>query len=141
MGVPEKQELRVGDAERQAVVEQLRTHLGAGRLELDEFEERTAQALAARTVGDLVPLTADLPAVRRPLPKGPPIRQVQRPPAQGWDLAWRIHKAVWGLLAAFLVLIWLLTTPTGYFWPIWPVLGIGVSVGIHGAVKKAVEGG
>ena len=131
--------MRVGDAERQAVVDQLRTHLGAGRLELDEFEDRTAQALAARTVGDLVPLTADLPAVRTST-KGPPIRLPDRRPAQGWELAWRIHRGVWGVLSIFFVLIWLLTTPTGYFWPIWPILGIGVSVGIHGAVKKAVEG-
>lgn len=136
--MPERQELRVGDRERQAVVDQLRTHLGDGRLELHEFEERTALALAARTVGDLVPLTADLPAVRTPT-KGPPIRQVERQPAQGWELAWRIHRGVWGVLTVFFVLIWLFSGG-GYFWPVWPILGIGVSVGIHGAVKKAVEG-
>jgi hypothetical protein len=139
MGLPDRQELRVGDQERQAVVDQLRTHLGDGRLELHEFEDRTAKALAARTVADLVPLTADLPVVRTST-KGPPIRHPDRRPAQGWELAWRIHRGVWGVLSAFFVLIWLLTTPTGYFWPIWPILGIGVSVGIHGAVKKAAEG-
>ena len=139
MGLPEKRELRVGDAERQQVVDQLRVHLGAGRLELDEFEERTAQALAARTVGDLVPLTSDLPAVRTGT-KGPPVRLPERRPAQGWELAWRIHRGIWGVLSIFFVVLWLLTTPGGYFWPIWPILGIGVSVGIHGAVKKAAEG-
>jgi len=139
MGLPEKRELRVGDLERDHVVHQLRTHLGAGRLTLDEFEERAARALAARTVADLVPLTADLPAVRTGQ-KGPPIRQRERRSVEGWELAFRIHVAVWGVLSAFFVLIWLLTTPTGYFWPVWPILGIGVSVGIHGAVKKTVEG-
>ena len=128
----------MGDRERQAVVDQLRVHLGAGRLELHEFEDRTAQALAARTVGDLVPLTADLPALRAST-KGPPIRQPDRQPAQGWELAWRIHRGVWGVLAVFFVLIWLFSGG-GYFWPIWPILGIGVSVGIHGAVKKAADG-
>jgi hypothetical protein len=139
MGLPDRQELRVGDRERQAVIDQLRAHLGDGRLELDEFEDRTAQALAARTVADLVPLTADLPVVRTST-KGPPVRQSDRRPAQGWELAWRIHRGVWGVLSIFFVLLWLLTTPSGYFWPIWPILGIGVSVGIHGAVKKAADG-
>lgn len=138
MGLPDRQELRVGDAERQAVVDQLRVHLGAGRLELDEFEDRTARALAARIVADLVPLTADLPVVRTTT-KGPPIRQREVHPAQGWELAWRIHLGVWGVLSVFFILIWLLSG-AGYFWPVWPIMGIGVSVGIHGAVKKAVEG-
>ena len=64
MELPERPEVRVGDAERDAVVDSLKAHFGAGRLSLDEFEERTAQALAARTVGELVPLTADLPVAR-----------------------------------------------------------------------------
>jgi len=139
VGVPERHELRVGDHERQAVVDQLRVHFGAGRLELHEFEERTSHALAARTVAELAVVTSDLPAIRTAT-KGPPIRERDRQPAQGWELAWRIHRGVWGVLAVFFVLIWLFTTPTGYFWPIWPILGIGVSVGIHGAVKKAVDG-
>lgn len=140
MSVPERRDhhLRVGDDERRAVVDQLRSHLGAGRLDLDEFEDRTAQALAARTVADLVPLTADLPTLRSG-PKGPPVRVRQQEAAQGWELAWRIHRGVWGVLSLFFVAIWLVSGG-GYFWPIWPILGIGVSVGIHGAVKKAAEG-
>ena len=140
MALPERRGLRVGDEERLAVVEQLRVHLGAGRLTLDEFEERTGQALAARTVGDLVPLTADLPALRSG-PHGPPVRQ--RPaaarPLDTWDVLYRVHVAVWAVLAAFFVLIWLFTG-AGYFWPIWPALGIGLSVGIHTAVRAAVRG-
>src|SRR5688500_4351693 len=137
MAVPERREVRVGDAERQVVVDQLRVHFAAGRLELDEFEERASQALAARTVADLVPLTADLPTVRTG-PKGPPIRQQDRRPLEGWELAWRIHLATWGLVTALCVVIWLLTTPTGYFWPVWPAFGIGVSVAVHGIVKRTV---
>ena len=142
MALPEKRdELRVGDAERDAVVAQLRTHLGAGRLTIEEFEERTGLALAARTTGDLVPLTSDLPAVRpMPAQKGPPIRVPARQPAQGWELAWRIHRNLWLAVTGLCVLIWLLTTPTGYFWPVWVALGMGASVAIHSAVKRAVEG-
>ena len=139
MGLPDRQELRVGDQERQAVVDQLRTHLGAGRLELDEFEDRTARALAARTVADLVPLTADLPATQgRATTKGPPIRQREQQPAEGWDLAWRIHRGVTGLLVGLLVLLWLVTGLDA--WPMVLAGILGVGLGVHGVVKRAVEG-
>lgn len=142
MALPERHELRVGDDERMAVVEQLRVHLGAGRLTIDEFEERTADALAARTVGELVPLTADLPVLRAP-PKGPPVRARQPRPRQQpntWDVLYRLHVAMWVVLVAFFVLIWLFTGAEGHFWPIWPALGIGLTVGIHTAVRAAVRG-
>ena len=30
-------------------------------------------------------------------------------------------------LSVLLIVIWFMTTPGGYFWPIWPILGVGVS--------------
>jgi hypothetical protein len=33
---------------------------------------------------------------------------------------------------ALLVTIWLLTTPGGYFWPVWPMLGWGFGLASHG---------
>ncbi len=56
-------ELRVGDADRDRVARDLRDHLVAGRLTLDEFVERVEAAHEARTVADLEQLTHDLPAV------------------------------------------------------------------------------
>lgn len=35
--------------------------------------------------------------------------------------------AGWGVLAAIQVAIWWLTTPGGYFWPAWPILGTVVA--------------
>ena len=52
---------RVGDLEREAAVERLRTAAGEGRLTLDELDGRLESALAARTYGELDVLTADLP--------------------------------------------------------------------------------
>jgi len=40
----------------------LQQEVGTGRLTLGEFSDRSAAAYAARTVGDLDELTADLPA-------------------------------------------------------------------------------
>lgn len=54
--------LRVGDAERRAVDARLQHAHGEGRLTLVEYEERAAQAWAARTRGELDALTHDLPA-------------------------------------------------------------------------------
>jgi hypothetical protein len=49
------------DKERESVVDVLRDAYTEGRLTLDEFEERTSAAYAARTWGDLRELTGDLP--------------------------------------------------------------------------------
>jgi hypothetical protein len=53
--------LRASDDDRDIVLQALERHLAAGRLQLDEFDQRSTAALAAVTLGDLVPLTSDLP--------------------------------------------------------------------------------
>jgi hypothetical protein len=54
--------LRVSDAERDATLARLGEHAAVGRLTLDELEERSGRALAAKTRGELAVLTSDLPA-------------------------------------------------------------------------------
>ena len=44
-------DLRASDAEREAAVAHLREHGAAGRLTMDELDDRSARAYAARTVG------------------------------------------------------------------------------------------
>jgi hypothetical protein len=61
--------LRVGTAEREQAAAALGEHFAAGRLEVDEYDERVAQAFSAKTVGDLDVLFTDLP---RPAPPAPP---------------------------------------------------------------------
>jgi hypothetical protein len=53
--------LRVSDAERDVTLRTLGDHAAVGRLTLDELEERSGQALAAKTRGELAALTSDLP--------------------------------------------------------------------------------
>ena len=53
---------RVGDAEREALVGQLREHYAAGRLTIDEFRARLDAAYSAATAAGLSRVTADLPA-------------------------------------------------------------------------------
>lgn len=53
--------IRASDMDREGVVTILRDAHAEGRLTLEEFDERTSAAYAARTWGELADLTADLP--------------------------------------------------------------------------------
>jgi hypothetical protein len=54
-------DLRIGDAERDATMTQLREHFVAGRLTFDELTERIDAALTAKTQRQIDGLMADLP--------------------------------------------------------------------------------
>lgn len=53
--------VRVGTAERERAAAALGEHFAAGRLDIDEFDERVGRAYAAKTAGELVVLFTDLP--------------------------------------------------------------------------------
>jgi len=53
--------LRIGDAERDAAATDLGEHYAAGRLTLDELNERLDAVFAAKTNGQLIRIMADLP--------------------------------------------------------------------------------
>lgn len=61
MSVSELSGLRASNVDRELVVERLHRAHAEGRLDLHELDERLAVAYAARTYGELEPLTADLP--------------------------------------------------------------------------------
>ena len=63
--------VRVGDADREAIAAQLREHYADGRLTLDELNERLDQTFAAKTRADLNAVMLDLPHVARPLTGAP----------------------------------------------------------------------
>ncbi|CAM3619759.1 DUF1707 domain-containing protein [Kibdelosporangium persicum] len=54
-------EIRVGDAEREEALQALGDHMSAGRLDIDEYGERTARVAASKTRGELLELFRDLP--------------------------------------------------------------------------------
>lgn len=63
--------VRIGDADREAIAAQLRDHYADGRLTLDELNERLDQTFAAKTKADLDVVMRDLPHVSRPLTNAP----------------------------------------------------------------------
>ena len=54
--------IRASDVDREVVVATLRDAYTAGRLTLEEFDERTTAAYASKTWGELRKLTEDLPS-------------------------------------------------------------------------------
>ena len=83
---PARSELRVSDQDRHRVAELLRQAAGEGRLDLDELDERLEATYRAKTYGDLVPITADLPVAHSnpPLPTRRPRASVDIPSGPGW---------------------------------------------------------
>ncbi|WP_327684050.1 DUF1707 SHOCT-like domain-containing protein [Kitasatospora sp. NBC_00458] len=66
-------ELRASDADRERVAELLRDAYAEGRLDVDEHAERIEAAYSAKTLGDLAPLTRDLPLDREVSFEKPPL--------------------------------------------------------------------
>ena len=63
-------EMRLSDLDRDRAVARLSEHYAAGRLDKDEFDERSDAVWTARTAADLEPIFADL----APLPPDRPRR-------------------------------------------------------------------
>ena len=61
--MPGDPRIRASDADRDRAAALLREHHAAGRLTAEEFGERLDQAMAAKTLGELDELLADLPAI------------------------------------------------------------------------------
>lgn len=102
-------QVRIGDAERDAVLDSLKAHFAAGRLDLAELEERIDLALAARTQAELVPLTADLPVPAATAAPAPVRNHRPAVPVDRAARAFSLHVRVAVLLAAVFVLLWLVT--------------------------------
>ncbi|GAA0559489.1 DUF1707 SHOCT-like domain-containing protein [Actinomadura livida] len=90
-----RDEMRIGDTERDAVMVALHDHFAAGRLDRGELDERMDAVLSAKTRGDLRPLVRDLPA-----PTGLPEPDRRAPSSMEgaavmfggpWHPAWQEH--------------------------------------------------
>jgi hypothetical protein len=63
--------MRISDEDRHRVAEVLRQAAGEGRIDIEELDERLEATYQAKTYGELVPITVDLPtgAVPGPAPR------------------------------------------------------------------------
>jgi Domain of unknown function (DUF1707) len=90
---PRDRQLRVCNAERDAVADILRREHLDGRIDNDEFDERVGRCLAAKTYAELDALIGDFPANEREAPR---VR------GTGWR-PWPLPLAFLPLLAAAVV--------------------------------------
>jgi hypothetical protein len=122
--------MRVSDVERNRVQERLRRAHDVGQLDLGEFDERVQAVWAAKTRGDLVRATADLPVVAPPAP-APVAGRIFSD--TGGGTAMRVLTIIWASLAAVNLLVWgLLILTLGrplYPWPVWLVVP-GAALGV-----------
>jgi uncharacterized protein DUF1707 len=113
-------DLRVSDVERTAVQERLRRAVGAGQLDLSEFDERLQVVWAARTRGELERVTLDLPEPPPPPPPAPRHRVFSATPG---GTTMRVLTTVWASVLAVNVVVWLLVSlgsgDPAYPWFIW----------------------
>ena len=114
--------LRASDADREHLVDELEQHAIDGRLTTDEFEQRTGQAYAARTIGELEALRRDLPAT----PQGQALTHRQRRS----HLTKRMLQETGGTAGLFVVctVIWLASGASGQFWPVWVLIVVVLSL-------------
>jgi Domain of unknown function (DUF1707) len=106
--VPETPDLLVSDRDRARVGDELRTHYEAGRLTLDEFQERLDELHGVRTEKQLAEVLRQLPT--------------KRPSVNPRDRRWRSLAFQYALVNLVAVLIWVFGGMEGDFWPKWVFL-------------------
>lgn len=96
-------ELRIGNQERERAVHLLHEAVGAGYLDLQEFDERSRAAYAARTRGELRVVLADLPTAAGLFPQAAPVGVTAQTVHMqiGWDTITR--RGSWELPAHLVV--------------------------------------
>jgi Domain of unknown function (DUF1707) len=117
------EDLRVSDAERRATQQRLNQAHDAGQLDLTEFDDRLKAVWAARTRGELVTTTADLPDVP---PESAPVARPERAAVfsdTGGGTAMRVLTIIWASIVAVNLVVWGIVSITDaeliYPWFLW----------------------
>jgi len=115
----DRSDVRASDEQRDRAAGEIREHFAAGRLSDDELSDRLQAAYAARTVGELSALMADLPK----LPASPAQQKAELAQRRS-QLQRRLLQETGGGIALFVLctVIWLTSGANGQFWPIWVAL-------------------
>ncbi|MEV0380938.1 DUF1707 domain-containing protein [Nonomuraea sp. NPDC050643] len=88
-------DLRIGDAEREQTMADLREHFAQGRLTHEELDERLDRTLTAKTARDLAGVTADLPgrrSGRQPREQYAPHEPLPQFDMHDWRAAMHAHR-------------------------------------------------
>jgi hypothetical protein len=123
-------DVRVGDPEREQVIARLGQAVAQGYLSLPDYETRLDQAFEAQTAGTLGETLSDLPVGR--IAHNDPQQREARAAAARRGV--RVHLVAYLAASLLMIGIWLtvaITAGAWYFWPVWPILGMGIGVVSH----------
>ncbi len=111
--------MRISDTERESALHALGEHMSVGRLDVDEYGERSAKVSTARTIGELRVLFTDLPQphpqVGTALPTAstevarPPVGTPEAPPENAMAVSQRAAAAAMPLAAIAAVALFFIT--------------------------------
>jgi Domain of unknown function (DUF1707) len=131
--------IRASDADRDKIATALRENLAAGRLTTEEFDERLDKALAAKTLGELEGLTADLPGtgISQRADASPEGAEDNPPSSRGRFYPSR--RTTWGMLfmlGVLVVVIWLFSGAHASLSFLWVVAALAVLI-----IARRITGG
>lgn len=118
--------IRASDEDRGGIAAALGEHYAAGRLTLEEFQNRLDKVYAATTLGELDRLMADLPGTdlsRLPVRRAPGPVQV---PAGGSALTRRSAWRFWLAISVVAFVIWLVGGAAGGPWFLWAAVPLAL---------------
>lgn len=125
--------LRASDRDRDVVLDALAAAYAEGRLDREELDERTTAVRAARTLGDVVPLIADVAPSTAPPRRGPLVPASDQRAEAVRRYEHRRHQALWSFLVPTLI-CWVVYVAAaldhgpGFPWPLFVTLGTGVGL-------------
>jgi hypothetical protein len=122
------EQLRIGDAEREAAAAELGEHYAQGRLTTEEHAERLDRIWSSRTRGELAPIFRDLPGAYGPVAPAP--RTEQRRPTY-WSPGPPFRGGIPGPVLAVLAVLLVLTIVTHL-----PLILAGVLVMLFVAARR-----
>ena len=127
---PDSGPLRASDRDRDVALAVLGEGYADGRLTKEEYDDRSHRTVASRTLGELVPLIADLVAVSPPSPP-PPADDLAARAVRHWQS--ELRRAVVTFLVPVLT-CWAVYVLSGAWrhggtpWPAWVMLGTGINL-------------
>lgn len=120
--------MRAADSDRDAVAEILATAHAEGRLDLVEYQHRLERAMGATTLGELEPLTTDLPNAQ----PSAAVDLAEQSDPRSWMREWVDEWRTWLGAAVIMVGIWAVTSVvSGEFLPFWPLIPLGIWAAIN----------
>lgn len=143
-------QIRAADEDRERIAAALGVHYTAGRLTLEEFQDRLDRAYAAKTLGELDGLMTDLPGSDLSPPPGPaggeaPLPQRRVPgTVQVSDGRRAAVRQFWLAVTVTVLAIWLISGTASGPWFLWlavPLAFIMLRWWIRGGQRRERDNG